>query len=117
MLWPSISRWKFQRRRIGRFTASVWCFTMVCSATTKMLTTSTAAIHISASPRSAHSREGTWPPSQSTTRPRMANSAASKIDMTAVSTAIAAILPRTPCVQAHRKAKKPCGGNGGSAAG
>jgi hypothetical protein len=90
---------------------------MVCSATTAMLTTSTAAIHNSMLPRSAHSRDGTCPPSQSTMRPRIANSAASKIDMTAVSAAMAAILPRTPCVQAHRKARKPWGGSGGSAAG
>ncbi len=117
MLWPSISRWKFQRSRIGRFTASVWCLTMVCSATTPMLITRNAASHISVVPRSSHRREGTCPPSQSTMRPRIANSAASKIDMTAVSTAMAAILPRTPCVQAQRNAKKPCGGSEGSAAG
>ncbi len=117
MLWPSIRRWKFQRSRIGRLIASVWCLTMVCSATTAMLATSSPAIHASVVPRSSHRREGAWPPSQSTTRPSSANSSASKVDITAVSTAIARILPRTPCVQAQRKAKKPCGGSGGSAAG
>ena len=68
MLWPSIRRWKFQRSRIGRFTASVWCLTMVCSATTRMLAASAAAGHASAVPRSCHNCAGCRSPSQSTPR-------------------------------------------------
>ena len=90
MLWPSISRWKFQRSRIGKFAASVWCFRIVCSATS-----TTLAVRMPASvnnvPRcSTHSCEGSTPASQSTIRPNMAKSSASKAAITAVQS----VMPR-----------------------
>ncbi|MNQ86785.1 hypothetical protein D3C85_1019870 [compost metagenome] len=82
-----------------------------------MLATITATSHSSISPRSTHRRDGTWTLSQSTMCPSMAISITSNADIIIVSTAIAAILPRTPCVQAQRKAKNPRGGGDGSEAG
>ena len=56
-------------------------------------------------------------PSQSTMRPSMANSRASKTAMLPVSAAMTAILPRRPSVQDQMKATKLDGGNCGSDAG
>ncbi|MNF97315.1 hypothetical protein D3C84_801410 [compost metagenome] len=82
-----------------------------------MLATITATSHSNVSPRSAHRRDGTWTLSQSTMCPNMAMSSTSNADIIIVSAAMAAILPRTPCVQAQRKTKNPRGGGDGSEAG
>ena len=73
MLWPSISRWKFQRMRIGKLMASAWCLTMVCRATSAMEASMMPASQARAVPWMVISSEGLISPSRSTTRPSVAN--------------------------------------------
>ena len=120
MLWPSIRRWKFQRSRIGKLPASAWCLNSVCSATTQRCWPSSTAPSSSSVPPllGPQLRRLDLRASQSTMRPSIANSSASKAPIAAVSSVIASrIRPRRPSVQAQRKAKKPRGGGAGAASG
>jgi len=88
MLCWSRRRWKFQRSRIGKFAASAWCFSIVCSATTSGLPARIAASSNRLPRCSVHSRAGSTAASQSTTRPSIANSSASNAPITAVQSVI-----------------------------
>ncbi len=118
MLWPSIRRWKFQRSRIGKLPASVWCLTMVCSAIGQRAGQQDAAEQQQVPrcsrpqprrrrPSPASRRRG---PASRTAAPRRRRSPPS-----------AASWPRCsgadPWVQDQRKATKPFGGTDGAASG
>ena len=117
MLCASIRRWKFQRSSIGKLPASACCLSSDCTATSTRLAVSTPPSSSRLWPWSAHRRAGVVALSQSTTRPRNANSSASNAPMTAVHKVIAIMYGRRPRVQAHRNGKKRLGGGEGSASG
>ena len=117
MLCRSSRRWKFQRRRIGKLAASVWCFSIVCSATTSGLAARIAASSSRLPRCSVHRRAGSTAASQSTTRPSIANSSASNAPITAVQSVMARMYGRSPSEQAQRNAKKFFGGASGADSG
>ena len=90
---------------------------MVCAATRTTLASTIAASHSSLSPSSDHRRAGSTAANQSTTRPSMANSRASKAPMLAVSTIMMAMKGRVPSVPAHKKGKKRFGAGLGEVSG
>ncbi len=77
MLWPSMMRWKFQRRRSGTFMASVCRFTSDSSATSAMLAASTPPNSARVLPCWLKKVPGGVCAAQSTTRPSTENSQAS----------------------------------------
>src|SRR5574343_883607 len=113
MLWPSRWRWKFQRRRMGKFPCKPWNLHSDCTVTSKGLASKIPASNNKCAFCYAHNCEtGVWL-NQSTTEPSMENSKASNTPMVAVSSVIATIKPRTPALAAHKNGKNPAGGCGG----
>ncbi len=117
MLCASISRWKFQRSRIGKLPASACCLIADCSATTAMLAVSTPASASSVVRCSIHSRAGATAASQSTMRPIMLNSSASNAPIAAVSSVIARMYLRSPSEHDQTNAANPRGGVAGGVSG
>ena len=97
--------------------ASAWCFSNVCSATTSGLAARMPASNSKLFFSCAHSWAGGMDPNQSTTRPSMANSSASKAAISPVHRVIPAINPRMPWVPDHKKARNLAGGWVGGASG
>jgi hypothetical protein len=117
MLWPSISRWKFQRSRIGKLANSTWYFSSANRPTTSGLSASTAASSSRWWRCSDQRLAGSMLASQSTTLPSMANSSASNAPIRAVHRVITAMYGRRPAVPCQRKAKNERGGVAGLASG
>jgi hypothetical protein len=117
MLWPSISRWKFQRSRIGKFAASAWCFRKASRATTSGLAAMIEARNNSLPRSFAQNCAGSTAVIQSTTCPSIEKSSASNIAMTAVLRVMPSRIGRIPCEHAQMKATKPRGGERGTPSG
>ena len=111
MLWPSISRWKFQRSSIGKLPNSVCCLIVDCSATSTMLPASTPpsssrrAALLRPELRGLHFRRASrrCRPASRTAAPRTRRSPRS-------AASCASRYLRRPFEHAHRNAKKPRGG-------
>ncbi len=117
MLWPSISRWKFQRSRIGKFANSTWYLSSANSATTSGLAASTAPSSSRLCRSRVHSSAGSTLASTSTSLPSIANRPASKAPISAVQNIIVKMYGRSPALHCHRKAKNERGGVTGGSSG
>ena len=117
MLWLNIKRWKFQRKRIGKLPAKIWCLISVCIAVNIGLSRSKPASNNKCCFSLTHNNSGEVLFNQSTTLPITANNKASKPPSIAVTSVITRINQRKPKVHDQTNGHNDFGGSGSSCSG